>query len=191
MSEKKTDRRVRYTQMVIRESFIALLAQKSVSKVTVKEICARADVNRATFYAHYADTYDLLNRIEDEFTENITLHVAGSSFQDLEGAAPLKALTSICAYIQENAELCTVLFSQNGNIEFLTQIMEIVGRHFVADWKEARNLDQEKAEYIVHFAMGGSVQLIRKWLNDGMKLSPEEMADMLLTLGARGSTALF
>ena len=55
--EKKDDRRVKYSKMVIKDSFIQLLKEKPITKITIKEICALADINRATFYAHYTDTY--------------------------------------------------------------------------------------------------------------------------------------
>ena len=71
MEEKKLDRRVRYTKMVIRESFIALLKEKPIAKITVKEICTGADINRATFYAHYADPYALLHEIEESLIHDV------------------------------------------------------------------------------------------------------------------------
>ena len=48
----KTDARVRYTKMRIREAFLQCLRKKPVNKVTVKELCQLAVINRATFYTH-------------------------------------------------------------------------------------------------------------------------------------------
>ena len=52
---EKLDARKRYTQMVLKQSFLELLKEKPVSRITVKEVCALAQLNRATFYAHYSD----------------------------------------------------------------------------------------------------------------------------------------
>lgn len=49
----KSDARVRYTKMVIKNSFVKLLAKKPLEKVTVKEICELSEINRATFYKYY------------------------------------------------------------------------------------------------------------------------------------------
>ena len=62
-----SDARVRYTKMVIVQNFIKLLRQKPINKITVKEICDLAEINRATFYKHYLDVYDLLEKIESQF----------------------------------------------------------------------------------------------------------------------------
>ena len=64
--EKKMDARVRYTQRVVKEAFLDFLKEKPVNKITVKEICEKAQINRATFYSHYADAFDLLSSIEEE-----------------------------------------------------------------------------------------------------------------------------
>ena len=50
---EKLDARKRYTQMVLKQSFLKLLKEKPVNRITVKEVCALAQLNRATFYAHY------------------------------------------------------------------------------------------------------------------------------------------
>ena len=63
----KIDRRVRYTKMVLKNSFVQLLNEKSFDKITVKELCERADVNRGTFYVHYKDQQDLLHQIQKDF----------------------------------------------------------------------------------------------------------------------------
>ena len=66
---KKTDARVRYTKRVLKESFLKLLKEKSVNKITVKEVCELAELNRATFYLHYSDCFALLESIEQELLE--------------------------------------------------------------------------------------------------------------------------
>ena len=48
---EKLDARKRYTQMVLKQSFLKLLKEKPVNRITVKEVCALAQLNRATFYA--------------------------------------------------------------------------------------------------------------------------------------------
>ncbi len=51
----KTDARVRYTLMKLKESFLVLLEKKPINKITVKEVCELSELNRATFYTHFTD----------------------------------------------------------------------------------------------------------------------------------------
>ena len=66
MAEEKIDRRRRYTLSVIREAFFALLAEVGFARMTVADICRRADINRGTFYLHYEDKFALLDALIDE-----------------------------------------------------------------------------------------------------------------------------
>lgn len=66
MEAGKIDRRRRYTLSVIREAFFALLAEVGFAKMTVADICRRADINRGTFYLHYEDKFALLDALIDE-----------------------------------------------------------------------------------------------------------------------------
>ena len=66
METGKIDRRRRYTLSVIREAFFELLAEVGFAKMTVADICRRADINRGTFYLHYEDKFALLDALIDE-----------------------------------------------------------------------------------------------------------------------------
>lgn len=59
--ETRLDPRVRRTRRLLRTAFIELLAAKSFTDITVQDIAERATVNRATFYAHFEDKYELLD----------------------------------------------------------------------------------------------------------------------------------
>ena len=63
------DRRIRYTKKIIKETFLNLLEEKELNKITVSEICRISDINRATFYRYYLDVFDLFDKIQDEFVE--------------------------------------------------------------------------------------------------------------------------
>ena len=60
------DIRIQKTQTAIKNAFRELRAQKSVEKITVKELCQRAQINKSTFYAHYGDIYALSEAMQAE-----------------------------------------------------------------------------------------------------------------------------
>lgn len=65
------DLRVERTRKNIYNAFIELRAKKSLEKITVKELAELAYINKATFYSHYQDIYDLSDKIEDEIIDSI------------------------------------------------------------------------------------------------------------------------
>ena len=62
MSTEAVDRRVRRTRKQLRECLVTLLKQKKVQDITVRELTELADLNRGTFYLHYKDVFDLLEK---------------------------------------------------------------------------------------------------------------------------------
>ncbi|MGH2459225.1 MAG: TetR/AcrR family transcriptional regulator [Chloroflexota bacterium] len=63
----ESDRRVRRTRKLLQDAFLALIAEKSFQSISVQDIARRADVNRATFYAHFADKYALFDYVVGEW----------------------------------------------------------------------------------------------------------------------------
>lgn len=179
MEERKTDRRVKYTKMVIKESFIKLLKQKPISKITIKEICEDADVNRATFYAHYLDQYNLLHQIEMDLIDDINQYLDSYYFID-KTEAPTEMLEKILEYIKENAELFDLLLNSNGDIQFLQEIKEVIGQRQLLPTTVSSSLSKEDAEYVFLFFANGCIGVIQKWLKNGMKKPAREMADLML-----------
>ncbi|MDR3309829.1 MAG: TetR/AcrR family transcriptional regulator [Oscillospiraceae bacterium] len=188
-NRRKSDRRIKYTRMVIRDSFIDLLENKNISKITVKEICEGADVNRATFYAHFSDQYDLLKQIELEIITDIGSYLDTRSIGGAEFTIPFEMLKNVLEYVKKNARLCTVLLSPNGDISFQQEITSILGRQFVLAWFAGRTVDPSEIEFIYLFAASGSVGVVRRWLSDGTRNSTSEMAELLLKIASRGTQA--
>ena len=66
----KPDIRVRHTKDRVRKAFFQLLNTKEFSQITVTELCQIAEINRTTFYKHYLDMTDLLEKIENDILED-------------------------------------------------------------------------------------------------------------------------
>lgn len=184
MEAKKTDRRVKYTKMVIKNSLIKFLKQKPISKISVKEICDDADINRATFYAHYLDQYDLLQQIEDEVINNIHQYLKGYDFND-NNLIPVEMTEKILEYVEENAELFDLLLNSNGDMKFQQEIIKIIPIN------GNDSLNKEDAEYIFYFLASGAVGVIQMWLKDGMKKPAKEMAELILRTAINGRASLY
>ena len=81
------DRRVRKSKTALKQALIAMLKKKDASKITVKEICDLADVNRSTFYKNYADIfelfkavqYDIFDEINETMDDNLWVSVGADS----------------------------------------------------------------------------------------------------------------
>lgn len=188
METKKTDRRVKYTKMVIKDSFVQFLKQKPISKISVKEICDDADINRATFYAHYVDQHDLLQQIENEIIDDINKYLSVYDFKNTE-LIPVEAIERILEYIEDNAELFDLLLNSNGDMKFQQEVIKIIGgQHFISMFENS-SLKKEDAEYIYHFLACGAVGVIQLWLKDGLKKPARAVTELILKTATNGRAA--
>ena len=95
---KREDPRVKRTRGLIVRSFNELVAEKGHTGLTVQEIAERATINRATFYAHFADQYELFDyAISEAFQEELRRRLPEGSGLDEE---TLRALVvAACDYL--------------------------------------------------------------------------------------------
>ncbi len=176
----KTDARVRYTRMRIREAFLQCLKDKPVTRITVKEICDSAEINRATFYLHYKDPFDLLEQLEEETLEKLRQMI--SVREELGGGNLLPALLR---GMKNTAGGLDLLASSNGDPAFAGKVSILFYESYFP--RVARNIPDctpEEQDAVFRFLAGGCGNLIADWLRRGMDTPPEELAALMGRLSA-------
>lgn len=166
------DARVRYTKMVIREAFLSLLEEKPVNKITVTEICALAEINRATFYKYYSDPFDLLEKMEQELISSLQkdLTTSPGSFREI--------FLFIMANIQADGERYKILFSEHGDSKFPGRIFSLYYEHIAKELHtQFPKLTPAQREWLYYFTAQGCCGILERWIANGMRESAEEVAD--------------
>lgn len=174
--------------MVIKESLLKLLTERSINKATVTDICREASINRNTFYSHYANPFELLATIESDLYEEIKQVVINSS----NPKTPEKLVYEICKYIKANKPICEVLFSEHGDKELLERILYISHDLTIERWmQEVNDFDQQLFESWYTFTAHGSIAIIKKWVSSGLKESPSKIAAFIDTATEAVSKAFY
>lgn len=176
MEEQKIDRRVRKTKSQLRQALMQLMTEKPFKSISVRELSERADINRGTFYIHYRDVSDLLQHLEDEMAERLSELCRRHDPRDsMTGGYPF--LTDLYAFIQENADLCKVLLGGYGDRAYTERICRILRDDFIEAYLSLLCPgDREKIHYFCAFIVPGNLMLALRWLQDGTRESPEEIA---------------
>ena len=123
----KTDARVRYTRQIIQHVFIDLLKQKPLNKITVKEICEKAEINRSTFYKHYEDVYHLMHKLEESALNQLELLLFGSAHN-----GNIHVLTTLLTSLLEYKDLLTSLTAKSPDSDFLNRLAERCSQYAVS-----------------------------------------------------------
>ena len=133
------DLRIEKTERGIKNAFIELRSKKPLEKITVKELCEMACINKSTFYSHYKDIYDLSDSMEDEVVRSITNSISHPEYIMERPAEFTREL--FLAYLSQNA---------------LTMIKEMVFK----EYPEFRN--DEKWNIILSYCIQGGYHTFQR-----------------------------
>lgn len=115
------DRRMLKSQEAIKNAFIELMSEKNLDKITIKEISDKANVGRRTFYDHYMDKYDLLDKITEEHINEVRRHCESASnltFKD--------ANLTLYEYLKSNYSFFSTMLASSGAPYFRSRFLEFV-----------------------------------------------------------------
>ncbi len=181
MKEMKQNRKTKYTQMVLKDALMELMEQKPISKITVKELCAKADINRTTFYAHYTDPNDLLCKIETDVLLSVSKAV-GSLHGPIGKSSVIQILQELLQYIADNNKQIQILLSERGGIYFPKELFTMI--YEKCELMALAPPSSTKEFYFI-FLLNGSIGLIQHWLKTGLTKSTNEMAEIIFNMATQ------
>lgn len=177
---KKPDTRVQFTKAAFHQAMLTLLKQMPIGKITIKDLCEEAGLNRGTFYLHYNSPYDLLKEIENQFVEDNMAYF--SSYWDSQ--RNLDRMAGLFACVLSNKEICRVLMGSNGDPQFMRSLKVLVRTGVIDEWqKEFPTHSRVDLDMLFDFVFAGSMELILDWIADDCGVSATEFAERLEKLG--------
>jgi AcrR family transcriptional regulator len=181
---RKTDIRTIQTEKALEDAFLQLMHERGFEKVTVRAIIDRAGVNRSTFYDHYQDKYDLLDRVENRFFDEMresTSEIPSSVISaDGDSAAFERLVKTTSSHLLAYADLIALLLGEKGDRAFLAKLVGVIEEL----WRE-RGVSAQlcvPAHYAMAGAIGMAANVIVVWAREGFKETPEEIAALLVEM---------
>ena len=178
----KNNRLVREThEKIIRTVYQMMVQEKRpIGKITVREICERADIHRSTFYAHYLDVYDVVEKVEEHMSRELT----ETFFQKMdENAAARECFTEIFTFIRTYREFYTYYLNESKNFGVLQLARDMILDRYNRAGAAPQTFgahSAEEMEYHGAFFLFGMTALVRMWLKNDCREEPEELYDLLL-----------
>ncbi len=170
---RKEDRRVKYTKLAIREAFLSLLDEKPLDKISVTEICKRADINRGTFYSHYTDAYDLKQHLEQELKDAFASQKATQGVQRLTAVENFRIL-------KEYQDICGVFYGPNGDAKGMYNIIYDYSFGYVEELFGGKPpIPETHTECLRSMLVSTTNTMLRFWYENGMREDPALMAEAL------------
>ena len=147
---------------------------EKVQDITVRELTELADLNRGTFYLHYKDVFDLLEKTESELLDDFNQLVMKHDAEDLK-KHPYGIFVEIYTLAYDNADLVEILLGENGDLNFLNRLKQLIRDKCLHDWMEVfRAGNPAIFDAYFSFIVSGCVGLVQYWLKTGMKETPQQ-----------------
>jgi AcrR family transcriptional regulator len=171
------DLRVKRTQKLILEALLDLTVQKGFSALTVSDITKYAGINRATFYRHYQDKFDLLNQYAQTVYEMLDdpLETRPHKSDEEDGDQITAGLVRIFEHTRANARFYRVMMGKNGDPVFSEKIRQYIKKRIRRFLPAGPRLDEMSVDLYVSYSSSASVGAVLWWLENDMPYSAEEM----------------
>ncbi|MFD1392506.1 TetR/AcrR family transcriptional regulator [Lacticaseibacillus jixianensis] len=170
----KNNRRAQATEEQLKQALLQLLAHQPLAKITVTALCREADVNRGTFYTHFADPQALFQAIEMDLIDQVAVLV------DAPREDMAAWLTPILRLLKENAAATEIIIRNLTVSPLLLAIMNPLREASLQQYERVyHETDPQMLTYYFTFHLSGAIQVITSWLKGGAPQPPQAIAKVI------------
>lgn len=164
------------TKEIFKNTLLELMKEKSITEITVREICEKADMNRSTFYLHYTDVFNLLNEVEDSILSEMKSMIE-PVYLDRESF--IEYIAIFLKKIKDNKDtfevlLCDPNYGSFRN-KFIAALLEKTRHKLHED-------DNPYENYTYRFMLHGGAHVVMEWIHSDFELTENEMARLFRDL---------
>lgn len=178
------DARVRRTHELIRDAFMELLIERGFDAITVQAIAEGAGINRATFYRHYKDKFDLADRLTDVLFADIN-----AQFQSDVDTSSIEIWQLMFDHVAEHAAFYRAMLGKGGIPGFTERVRQAVETQMLLQLPSMGFTETQMEmplALVVRYMAAAQVGFMQWWLENEMPFPAGEAAVYLFNLHARG-----
>lgn len=176
------------TALRMDEALIALLEEKDLEYITVKEICHQAGVNRSTFYLHYETISDLVNETMEMINQRFLSYFPQQEEEVLDNMDSRKLedlvlvtrqyLLPYLHFIRDNKKVYRAAFRNPSSMQAHTRYGELK-RHILGPILERFEIPSAHQPYYMAYYVEGIIAIVKEWLRQDCADEVEMIADII------------
>ncbi|MDD9149590.1 MULTISPECIES: TetR/AcrR family transcriptional regulator [unclassified Sporolactobacillus] len=187
----KQNAKFAHTEEVIKETFIQIVCTKGFHDLTVMDITRAARINRGTFYLHYMDKFDLLEKYEKELLDKLRQIMKTNlpaamdhAALEAENYSLYRIVISALNYVHENAKILNALISGDGGPHFLDKIKMLLAdeieKALIQKKGSAKFIPTLPEDYAKELILNSLLSPILFWISKKNPESLDEIADIIM-----------
>ncbi len=165
--------RVKLTKKLLQDSLLDLMKTKRIYKISIRETCEKAGVNRTTFYKYYNTEYDLLEEIENQYLQTIDEYISLSGKEAI--------LEEILEFLLAHEDVFTLFLDNNQGNNFYERLIKMCFNKLAYNDKLQSIRQKYPSEHLYNFIIFGSLSIVKAWMGKlpSERESPLEMSNAL------------
>lgn len=178
---QRIDPRVLRTRQLIRDAFIELLHEFELEKITVNRIAEQATINRVTFYLHYRDIPDMIDRLADDMINEIYAILKDAPNQP---GFNMEIMIKLLEHIAENSKFYKVLLASKSIPVFTERLVKLIADFIVTRMNklEASSTLNVHKDIAIWYGSSAIIGTIVCWLRNDLPYTPIFLASQLSEL---------
>ncbi|UOQ48625.1 TetR/AcrR family transcriptional regulator [Gracilibacillus caseinilyticus] len=189
-TKEKVDPRIIRTRQLLRDAFIDLLLEMDIKKISVNRLAERATINRVTFYLHYKDITDMMDKMADDMVEDISSVIEEARINRTSKQPTGEVLSKCLEHIAANANFYKVVLTTRGVPVFKDRLMQLLVDKIMSGIENRGNESfAEKAsiqkEILIWYDSSALIGTIVAWLRNDMPYSPNYLAQQFALIHNR------
>lgn len=187
-SKNQIDPRIVRTRHLIKEAFVDLLKEMDIEKMTVSKIAARATISRVTFYLHYRDIPDMLEKMADDMIEDIQQILYARTEKQYSSNADWLVLTSLLEHFAEHSSFYKETLGSRKTPIFMERLSNELTKMITERIKEKGNAkigngDEEiQTDIAMWYGSSALIGTIVAWLRNDLPYTPHFLAKQFYLL---------
>lgn len=168
------DRRVRKTKKALQEALAAIMAIKELRNITIRELTDKADVHRATFYAHYKDIYDLYEQLENAMIDEISKIIVVDPSHTYE-----ELFNRIIDYVYDNSKIWCMFLKNSMFHERISNLIEEKYFH-IWQYERAQGVVSGEWRFLARYHIQGCLAIVRHWSENDYAYPKDKLIDLII-----------
>ena len=174
------DLRVIKTKASLQESLINLLHHKELDKISISELCKKANVNRGTFYLHYQDVAELFEEYFHDMTEDLRkAYYEPYLLTDYKINHLSADMVRIFHHVEKYKQFYKIAFDRKTPMMYYFRLFDII-RGYLKDSNS--DIKSENIEFFASYQANAIIGLVIQWVHHDFKETPNQMSKMLLSM---------
>lgn len=172
---KKNNQRFRQTEIRMEHVMLELMKHYDFEKITVKKICEKAQVNRSTFYAHFIDLYDMLDKMELELSKEL---LASYQFEQDDQIFSETSFMKFLEHIKKHSYFYKINLQNRKSFPIeqgFDKVWNIIKHHCAL---AGINNEDEIMYYLISF-QAGFTMILKHWVDTDCVMENKKIASII------------